>query len=197
MAINNIKSGKLLYHLTRLDNLESIIVNGLASRSLVRKNSISFGDVADQKIIVKRVALGLDEYVPFHFHPYSAFDKAVKSTYINDEFVYITITREDARYNKCKILPRHPLAHEGFTLLDYDEGIEAIDWEAMQTPGNDDEYIKNVKMAECLTKSVIPAKYFQSICVRNEEIKGIVEEMLRNNGITNRPPYVNIQNWFD
>ncbi len=197
MAINNIKNGKLLYHLTRLDNLESIITNGLVSRSLVRKNSINFGNVADPRIIVKRVKLGLDEYVPFHFHPYSAFDKVVKSTYINDEFVYITITRECARSNKFKILPRHPLANEGYTLLEYDEGFKAIDWKAMETLGNEDEHIKNVKMAECLTNLRVPANCFQSICVRNEEIKEQVEEMLENNGILEHPPYVNIQNWFD
>ena len=51
MAIGNIKTGKLLYHLTRLSNLGSILKNGLVSRKLVEDNDVHFFDVADQEII--------------------------------------------------------------------------------------------------------------------------------------------------
>lgn len=198
MAMQNIQQGKLLYHLTRLDNLESIIVNGLASRKLVKTHKVGFTDVADPTIITKRTELGLDEYVPFHFHPYSSFDKAVKSTYSNDKFVYITLQRTVAKENKFKILTRHPLSGEtNVELLEYDEGIKAIDWEAMHTMGTENEYIKNVKMAECLTNLLVPVKVFNSICVKDEETKKIVEEILAAKGIQAPPPYVNIQKWFD
>jgi RNA:NAD 2'-phosphotransferase (TPT1/KptA family) len=35
MSATNIRDGKLLYHLTALDNLPSIIKNGLVPRSLL------------------------------------------------------------------------------------------------------------------------------------------------------------------
>ena len=79
MAIDNIKTGKLLYHLTRLSNLDSILEHGLISRKLVKDNGVRFFDIADSEIISKRTELGLDEYTPFHFHPYSSFDVAVKA----------------------------------------------------------------------------------------------------------------------
>ena len=82
-------------------------------------------------------------------------------------------------------------------LLEYDEGIKAIDWEAMHTMGTEEEYIKNVKMAECLTALRIPSNAFNSICVKDEETKKIVEELLTTRGIQVPPPYVNIQKWFD
>ena len=130
MAIGNIKTSKLLYHLTRLSNLDSILEHGLVSRKLVKDNDVRFFDIADQEIISKRTELGLDEYTPFHFHPYSSFDVAVKSTYSDEEFIYICITRGLAKDNNFKILPRHPLNNEeNYQLYDYDEGFEAIDWD--------------------------------------------------------------------
>ena len=78
MAMQNIQQGKLLYHLTRLDNLESIILHGLVPRKVVKAHSVRFSDVADPMIITRRTELGLDEYVPFHFHPYSSFDTTLQ-----------------------------------------------------------------------------------------------------------------------
>lgn len=195
MGLENVKNGKLLYHLTKLENLESILNNGLLSRKIVKDNNIGFKDVADSEIITKRTKLGLDKYTPFHFHPYSAFDVAVKNNY-QEEFIYICITRELAEYNNFKILPMHPLTAEECILYDYKEGFSKIDWETMQRVGTVDDYSKHVKMAECLTELVIPAKHFQSICVKNDETKKKVEDMLIENGISEKPPFVNIQKWL-
>ena len=66
MGLANVKSGKLLYHLTELKNLESIIRFGLVPRKVLLENTVSFEDIANPEIIVKREHLGLDEYIPFH-----------------------------------------------------------------------------------------------------------------------------------
>lgn len=197
MAIGNIKTGKLLYHLTRLSNLDSILEHGLVSRKLVKDNDVRFFDVADQEIISKRTKLGLDEYIPFHFHPYSSFDVAVKNTYSDEEFIYICISRENAKYNKFKILPRHPLnSEETYQLYEYVEGFETIDWETMHTPGTEDRYTKSVKMAECLTNLRVPADVFHCIYVKNEKTRAIVQDKLVSKGITKKPPYVDVGPWL-
>ncbi len=49
MAIERVKEGKLLYHLTRLSNLDSIIEHGLVSRKLVKDNGVRFSDIANEK----------------------------------------------------------------------------------------------------------------------------------------------------
>nr|WP_051514417.1 DarT ssDNA thymidine ADP-ribosyltransferase family protein [Nitrincola nitratireducens] len=59
------QNGKLLYHLTALDNLESILQNGLQSRAALQENK--FEDVADSEILKSRQQHGLDQFVPFHF----------------------------------------------------------------------------------------------------------------------------------
>lgn len=81
----------------------------------------------------------MDEYIPFHFHPYSAFDVAVKKTHAGEEMIYICITRSLARYNNFRILPKHPLALEECQLYDYDKGFEMIDWDILTRVGQNDE----------------------------------------------------------
>lgn len=197
MGLENTRGKKLLYHLTKVDNMESIIKNGLLPRRRVKQNNLSFVDVADSQIIEKRNEHGLDSYTPFHFHPYSAFDVAVKNTHPNDKFVYICIKRALAEFNDFKIMPMHPLSSDEVVLYEYAEGMNKIDWDAMERVGTNDEYSKNVKMAECLTKKRIPADLFQCMYVPDEETKEYIEELLRENGITEQPPYVDVQEkWF-
>ena len=101
-----------------------------------------------------------------------------------------------AKQNGFKILPKHPLSISECTLYEYDEGFNKIDWEAMQTLGNEDEYVKHVKMAECVTELKILVKGFSQICVKDEETKKFVESLLKKNDIDFPPPFVNIQKWF-
>ena len=92
------------------------------------------------------------------------------------------------------ILPKHPLSAEEVQLLDYDTGIAAIDWDAMESSSTLSDYNKNVRMAECLTEKVVPVNYFHSIAVRDESIKRIVEQKLQI--VYGTRPYVNIQPWL-
>lgn len=196
MGIKDTKTGKLIYHLTKLSNLDSILEHGLLPRKTMIDNGLSFSDVANQDIVSKRTELGLDIYIPFHFHPYSSFDVAVKNTYSDDNFIYICISRVAAESKKFKILHRHPLNIGECEVLDYANGFDAIDWETMHSKGRDDDYAKKVKMAECLTNIIIPVASFQSIYVKDNDTKLIVEEKLSEHGITKRPPYIDIRPWF-
>ena len=82
-------------------------------------------------------------------------------------------------------------------LYDYDEGIDSIDWDIMEKAGTTDEYSRNVKMAECITEKCIPAELFQCIYVPDEETKISIENLFKEKGIVEHPPYVNIQSaWF-
>lgn len=191
--MGKIRDGRLLYHLTRLSNLDSIINNGLVSRKILEDNSMIFSDVADPQIMNERKRFKLDKYVPFHFHPYSSFDVAVKNSY-DEEFIYICISRQLARNNNFLILPRHPLSVDEVEIFDYDNGINIIDWDAMEKSSTESTYCKNVKMAECLTERVIPIDCFHSIAVRNDEIKELVEEKLKL--VETAIPFVNIQPWL-
>ena len=198
MGIETAKTGKLLYHLTKLDNLESIIKYGLLPRKKVIEQKINFGDIANSEIISKRTELGLDAYTPFHFHPYSAFDVAVKHTYQEQDMIYLCLERELARMNRFKILPLHPLSAEECILYDYDEGFQRIDWGTMMEKNRTDDYAKHVKMAECLTEKIIPINYFICIYVPSEDVKEKTIYILNENGVDFPPPFINaIGVWFN
>ena len=197
MGLENVKSGKLLYHLTELKNLESIIRFGLIPRKVLLENTVTFEDIANPEIIVKRERLGLDEYIPFHFHPYTAFDLAVKKQHANDEMMYICIRRELARRNNFKVLPKHPLSLEDCQLYDYEEGFKRIDWDTMAKVELTDPDSKQTKMAECLSAKVIPVDCFQCFYVPSEQSKEFAENTLRAYGIKFPPPFVNVMpQWF-
>ena len=197
MGLENVKSGKLLYHLTELKNLESIIRFGLIPRKVLLENTVTFEDIANPEIIVKGEGLSLDEYIPFHFHPYTAFDLAVKKQHANDEMMYICIRRELARRNNFKVLPKHPLSLEDCQLYDYEEGFKRIDWDTMAKVGLTDPDSKQTKMAECLSAKVIPVDCFQCFYVPSEQSKEFAENTLRAYGIKFPPPFVNVMpQWF-
>ena len=59
MGLENTRNKKLLYHLTELDNMASIIDNGLLSRAMVKEKGLRYNDVADPEIIDRREKLGL------------------------------------------------------------------------------------------------------------------------------------------
>ena len=197
MGLEIAKEGKYLYHLTKLSNLDSILQYGLLSRRQILGRRIGFDDVADQKIIDKRTKLGLDEFTPFHFHPYSAFDAAVKHTYDAQEMIYICIERELAKNNNFLILPKHPLSEKECEMYEYEEGIQRIDWETLMEVGRKDNYAREVKMAECFTNSVVPPEWIKCFYVPSEKVKKLVEDKMKENEINYPPPYVNVQPmWF-
>ncbi|ARE09955.1 hypothetical protein UC317_1850 [Lactococcus lactis subsp. lactis] len=167
------KNKKLLYHLTRAENLDNIFKYGLLSRNEVE--SLGFIDVANPNIIMKRNVQNLNSYIPFHFQPSSAFDADVKYKFRGENFVYITIKRSYAEQMGFKIIPSHPL-NPDCDIYDYSEGFQKIDWEAMDTKKEefpDDEtkeYGKQVKMAECLSETQIPVEAFWKIYCPKEDL---------------------------
>ena len=191
--MKNIKEGKLLYHLTKLSNLDSILEFGLVSRRTLEESCTTFADIADPEIMRKRKEFNLDSYIPFHFHPYSSFDVAVKKSH-EEEFIYICISRKFAKNNGFLILPKHPLSADEVQLLDYDTGLTNIDWDAMESSSTESEYNKNVRMAECLTDKKIYINDFFSIAVKDEETKKIINSKLKNR--TGKKPYIDIQPWL-
>lgn len=160
----DIRSKKLIYHLTSLDNLASILTKGL----LPRANLTGFVDVADPEIIATRRGLQLEVCVPFHFFARNPFDGRVQTDHPDKRFALIAVRREAARMSNWKIIPRHPLAGGEIQIFDYDAGIEAIDWVAMNKRDYADPNSKCVCMAECVSPGPVAPDLFQAIYIKND-----------------------------
>ncbi|EGQ8901386.1 DarT ssDNA thymidine ADP-ribosyltransferase family protein [Vibrio vulnificus] len=178
MSVRDYKNGKQLYHITSIQNLPSILKEGL----LPRKQRKPVVDVADKEILTGRAKHGLDAMVPFHFFANNPFDGRVQKDHPKETFVLIAISRAHAEKNNWSISAKHPLNGE-FKLLDYAKGIEAIDWDTMDKRDYTTREGKSVCMAECLSPKVVPANDFQQIFVKSAEDKQTVEAMLRDVGI--------------
>lgn len=170
------KDGKLLWHLTCLDNIESIFVHGLLSRKeLENKN---FVDVANPDILEKRARFGLEHYIPFHFFQKTPFAGDVMKKNVDKEFIYLTFSRDLASKNNFKVITKHPLNNDA-EMYDYAEGIEKIEWELMN--GYRDYHDKNVHdtcLAECVAcYKGIEIGAFKSIYTSSEEAKTVIEEL--------------------
>ena len=171
-----IQDQKLLYHLTALDNIKSILENGL----MPRKNIEDFTDVAEQDIIDFRNKEGISHLIPFHFFRGTPFAGIVQKNNPNKEFVYITIHRDIAKRKNFKIFPTHPKHMSPLKLYDCEEGFEIIDWELMNKRDYSIYECKEVCMAECVAPyKSIPADAFHSVIVKSEETKKYLEELCR------------------
>jgi len=159
----DIKDQKLLYHLTDINNIPSILKDGLMPRVLLD----GFVDIADGDILESREGLGLENHVPFHFFANSPFDGRVQLDNADNDFVIITVRRDKAKGNGWKIIPRHPLAGQELELMPYDDGFNAINWQKMNERDYNDTESKSVCMAECLSPNIVEADGFCSIYVKN------------------------------
>lgn len=168
-----IRDKKLLYHLTSLNNLEYILDDGL----LARNNIEEFDDVADSDIIAFRQTNDLTKYVPFHFFTKNPFDGKVQKNCPDIEFIYICISREFAKNNNFKIIPKHPIAMKPLKLYDYVEGYEIIEWDIMDKRDYSDVNCKHICMAECLSPNTINSNNFSHIFVKNENVKNYIERL--------------------
>ncbi|MBQ0928858.1 DarT ssDNA thymidine ADP-ribosyltransferase family protein [Ideonella alba] len=171
---DDIRQKRLIYHLTSLENLPSILTSGLLPRAQLN----GFVDVADHEILEDRKRLQLEKCVPFHFFAKNPFDGRVQRDHPDKQFALIAVRREVARLNGWKIIPRHPLAGDGIQLLDYDGGMEAIDWETMNRRDYSDHESKCVCMAECVAPGPVSPTLFQSITVKDEKARAVVRGYL-------------------
>ena len=169
----------LLYHMTHLENMPSILQHGLFSRKRVQLLKLDFEDIADSEILAGRENFRhlytLSEYVPFHFFPKNPFDYAVCHAHGSKNMAIITISRTLAETYNLPVITAHPLNPSAKWYDSYREGLKNIDWKTLDSdyPYRDysDNNIKQKCMAECLAFDRVPSQYFTEIYVYDDEAK--------------------------
>ncbi|MGO0059769.1 DarT ssDNA thymidine ADP-ribosyltransferase family protein [Brevibacillus fluminis] len=169
----SIRDQKLIYHLTSIQNFESILQSGL----LPRNQLDGFVDIADAEIIEFREDNSITDYVPFHFFAKNPFDGRVQKDRPDEEFVYICLKRSYAKENDFLIIPQHPISMEEFKMYPYEEGFELIDWDTMDIRDYSDALCKNICMAECVSSLSIDPSDFHCIFVKNADQEKLIKEL--------------------
>lgn len=100
----NPSEGKLIYHITHINNLPSILKVGLLSRKkLLRNPSLSFTDIADSEILSKREQYkeALSQYVQSKQNLSVSVDTPCQSLAILAEILYTLIIKLFAVHCLC------------------------------------------------------------------------------------------------
>lgn len=180
-----------MYHLTHIENLESIIENGLMPRNVLEDNGISFTDVADKEIIYKRkkCANDLANYVLFHFDLNNAFDYNVCRRKGCDNMMILAVLRPQYWSEEAKecayIYPSHPIGNENVGLYNYDEGYKLIRWDILDSDRwNNNSVVRKARMAECVVD--VASIEINLIFVHSENARKVVESKLQGMGALNK-----------
>lgn len=174
--------GKLLYHITSINNMPSILENGLMPRRELNEQGTHFMDIADPEIITgrERYKLALSEYVPFHFYVKNPFDGAVCKRYGSENMVIISIQRTLHEKNDFFIIPSHPLDRDDPEIYSYEEGYDKIKWDILDDAQRRDYHnseIKKACMAECVIPYTIPPEAFSFVYVMNTDAQEAILNM--------------------
>jgi hypothetical protein len=173
-----IQDGKLLYHVTAVENLENIFKNNLLSREDALSKNLLKVDIANSEIILKRKELNILNYIPFHFFEPTAFTGTIFNNNPDKSFCSITILRTFAKEQNFKICTAHPLSIEPLPqIFDYEVGFNSINWYKAEERNYNDSISKNACMAECLAVSPVKTEDFFSIYVANDDTKNYVEHI--------------------
>jgi len=196
--------GRYAYHFTCLDNLESIIENGLLCTNLKNGQNITHHNVAEHGIQGRRSTMQVPcsngnfvhDYVPFYFSKRNSMQLAVINKKNVDQafLIYLAIPIEiidgnvgvvfsDASANTD--VPPKFYNSQSINMLN-SLNWDAIDSKKWSCPS---ESYRHQKMAELLVPGSINISELDHIIVWNKWIKDKVVDVFRKKGI--KPPKIN------
>lgn len=194
--IPNKFKGRFIYHFTSLNNLESIIQEGLLSTNLKNKSGITHEDISNNDIQKRREKMNVTcgpqgvvhDYVPFYFAKRTPMLlNIVKSKNIDQiDIIYLAIPIEklidkdvvfsDASANTA-IPPNFYSNPKDLINLNWNI-IDSWRW------SYPDDNERHQKMAEALIHNKVEITDVSHIVVWNKNFKNHIKSVLKDNGIS-------------
>lgn len=203
-----------IYHITPIDNLESIISEGgLLAYNVMLETGTNYTNIAYENIQDRRARIRvpcgaggvLHDYVPFYFAPRSPMLYTINQgnvpNYTQGQAAVIHLVSDvfeiDIRGLEFVFTDGHAVM--GFTdFFDDLNYLGAIDWDVMESrywfDKNEDNDRKRRRQAEFLVKNFIHWELITEIGVINSTIKAKTEKILQN--FTHRPSVIVQKNWY-
>ena len=190
---------RLVYHITHIDNLESIIQNGLLSTNKKKDMNVSHVNIANKSIQETRsemvVPCGpggtIHDYVPFYFASRTPMLLGVINTKNYDQplMVYLclkldVIDKGNAVFTDASANTKTPP-----NFYDKKEHLDNLDWEIIDSEKwSFDEDARHKHMAELLVKDKVRIEDVYGIVVFNDYIKKKVLDIFLKHSCT--PPNI-------
>jgi len=188
-----------IYHITPIDNLESIISEGrLLAYNVMLETGTNYTNIAYENIQDRRARIRvpcgaggvLHDYVPFYFAPRSPMLYTINQgnvpNYTQGQAALIHLVSDvediDARGLDFVFTDGHAVMQftDFFDDLDY---LGAIDWDVMESrywsDTNEDNDRKRRRQAEFLVRNFFPWELITEIGVINYTIQSQVENILQ------------------
>ncbi len=195
MAIPDKHKDRFIFHFTDIENLDSIIKNGLLCTNKKNEKGIKHKNIANMAIQERRANMDVPvgpggkvhDYVPFYFSSINPMllkklnEKNVDQPLIIYLCVKIErIDREDAVFTNASANTSTPPQFYADPVH-----LEDLNWDLIDSRnwsvGTDDE--KHKKMAEALILNSVNIDEVDTIVVYNECVRKKVEEVFADNGI--------------
>lgn len=203
-----------IYHITPIDNLESIISEGgLLAYNVMLETGTNYTNIAYENIQDRRARIRvpcgaggvLHDYVPFYFAPRSPMLYTISQgnvpNYTQGQAAVIHLVSDvfeiDIRGLEFVFTDGHAVM--GFTdFFDDLNYLGAIDWDVMESrywfDTNEDNDRKRRRQAEFLVRNFLPWELITEIGVINSTIKAKTENILQN--FTHKPSVIVQKNWY-
>lgn len=193
MAIPDKYTDKYIFHFTDMENLDSIIKNGLLCTNIKNRKKIKHKNIANMSIQERRanmdVPIGpggkVHDYVPFYFSSINPMLLTLLNQKNVDQnrIIYLCIKiqrieKDDAVFtNASANTAKPPIFYEDTSHLD------ELDWDLIESRrwnvGTEEN--KHKKMAEALVYNKINMSEIDAIVVYNDEAKKMVERIFEDN----------------
>lgn len=198
MSIPDRLKGRYAYHFTLIDNLDSIIENGLLCTNLKNKQGISHENIAEHGIQGRRGTMPVPcsggnfvhDYVPFYFSKKTSMQLGVINKKNVDQplLIYLAVPI-DIIESKAGVVFSNASANTdtppNFFNAVSAQMLDSLNWGAIDDKKwgcPSDEY-RHQKMAELLVPRALQISEVSYIAVWNEWIKGEVEKIFQAKGI--------------
>lgn len=203
-----------IYHITPIDNLESIISEGgLLAYNVILETGTNYTNIAYENIQDRRARIRvpcgagglLHDYVPFYFAPRSpmlyTISRGNVENYTQGQAALIHLVSDvediDARGLEFVFTDGHAV----MTFTDFFDDLNylgTIDWDVMESrywnDTNEDNDRKRRRQAEFLVRYFFPWQLITEIGVMNSTIKTQAENILQN--FTHKPSVIVRNNWY-
>ena len=198
-----------IYHITPIDNLESIISEGgLLAYNVMLETGTNYTNIAYENIQDRRARIRvpcgaggvLHDYVPFYFAPRSpmlyTINRGNVPNYTQGQEAVIHLVSHvediDARGDLDFVFTDGHAVMEFTTFFDDLNYLDNIDWDVMEArywrDTNEDNDRKRRRQAEFLVRNFLPWELITEIGVMNSTIKANTENILQN--FTHKPSVI-------